>query len=104
MAQPPQGFNPTQVEMTQPFLTNPLSMYPLQHHCQDGNSSNMSLTFQAPHTHGKIGWGPNHEPLFLPIPPSQESVPTTLMMSNLKHSNHTTLTLACPTLQHSHKL
>ena len=37
----------------------------------------MSLTFQAHHTHGKIESSPNHEPLFLPIQPSQESVPTT---------------------------
>ena len=70
MAQAPQGFKPTQVEMTQPLLTDSLSMYPPQHDRQDENSSNMSLTFQVPHTHGKVEWGPNHEPLFLPIPPS----------------------------------
>ena len=37
----------------------------------------MSLTFQTHHPHGNIEWGPNHEPLFLPIPPDQESVPMT---------------------------
>ena len=60
MAQPLQGFNLTQAEMTQPLLTDPLSMYPPQHDHQDENSSNMSLNFQAPHTHGKIKWDPNH--------------------------------------------
>ena len=50
MAQPSQGFNPTQAEITQPLLIDPLSMYPPQHDHQEDNSSNMSLTFQAPHT------------------------------------------------------
>lgn len=77
MAQPLQGFNPTQAKITQPLLIDPLSTYPPQHDRQEENSSNMSLTFQAPHTYGKIEWGPYHEPLFLPIPPGQESVPTT---------------------------
>ena len=53
-------------------------MYPLHHDRQEDNSSNMSLTFQAPQNYGRIEWCPNHEPLFLPIPPGQESVPTTL--------------------------
>ena len=78
MAQPLQGFNPTQVDMTQPLLMDPLSMCPPQNDHQDNNVSNVSLSFQTSHTHGKIKWGPNHEPLLLPIPPYQESVPTTL--------------------------
>ena len=77
MAQPSQGFNPTQVEMTQPFLMDLLSMYPPQHDHLDDNVSNATLSFQTSHTHGKIEWGPNQEPLFLPIILGQESVPTT---------------------------
>ena len=105
MAQPSQGFNPTQAEMTQPFLIDLLRMYPPQHDYQDDNASNVSLSFQTSHTHGNIECGPNHEPLFLPIPPSQESVyPQLLTMRNHKHLNNTTLTLASSTLQHFHKL
>ena len=104
MAQPPQGFNTTQAEMTQPFLMDPLSMYPPQHDHQDENSSNMLLTFQAHHTHGRIEWGPNHEPLFLPIPPGQESVPTTPDDEQSQHLNHITPTLAHSTLQHFNKV
>ena len=78
MAQPSQGFNPTQSKMTQPLLMDLLSMYPSQHDHQDEKTSNMTLSFQISPTHGNIEWGPNQEPLILPVPLSQESVPTTL--------------------------
>ena len=77
MAQSSQGFNPTQSKMTQPLLMDPLSMYPQQHDHQDRNTSNVTLSFETSPTHGKIGWGPNQEPLFLTIPLDHESVPTT---------------------------
>lgn len=77
MSQPSQGFNPTQSEMSQPLLMDPLSMYPSQHDHQDDNMSNVTFSFQTSPTHGKVEWGPNQEPLFLPILPSHESVPTT---------------------------
>jgi hypothetical protein len=56
MAQPSQGFNPSQSQMTQPLLMDP---YTPQHDHHDDNTSNVTFSFQTSPTHGNIEWGPN---------------------------------------------
>ena len=58
-------------------------MYPQGHHNQEmthqtlNNEPIMRFPSNTSPTHGMVQWSPNFEPIFVPIPPRDGSVPTT---------------------------
>jgi hypothetical protein len=77
-----QTFDEDQIEASQPLLSDPLNMYLQDPHNQAmaqqtlNNAPIMRFPPNTSPTHGMVQWSPNFEPIFVPMPPGEGSVPT----------------------------